>query len=221
MKFIKELVEEVNIIVEENSEVPNGKKSYFIDGIYIQADKANRNGRVYPMDIIGKEVNRYKESFIDTKRALGELGHPETGSINLDRASHLITKLEQNGNDFVGRAKILDTPHGKIAKNFIDEGVKLGVSTRGFGTLKEADSKGIQEVCPDFHLATVDIVADPSAPDAFVNGIMEGRDYYLTESGLIVERKVEKLKKEVKKLTKVQIDEGKLLTLFEDFMKNL
>src|SRR5665213_1157785 len=166
MKLITEVTEEVKLIVEE-SKVPNGAKSYFIDGIYIQSDTPNRNGRTYPKSIMESEVQRYKRDFIDTKRALGELGHPETGSINLDRSSHLITKLEQNGNDFIGRSKILDTPCGKIAKNLIDDGVRLGVSTRGFGTLKDARN-GIQEVCPDFHLATVDIVADPSAPQAFV-----------------------------------------------------
>jgi len=218
MRFIPELLEEVNIIVE--AATPNGQKSYFIDGIYVQADTPNRNNRTYPLPIIQKEVARYKEQFIDQKRSLGELGHPESGSINLDRASHLITKLEQNGNDFIGRAKLLDTPMGKIAKNFIDEGVKLGVSTRGFGTLKAANGKGIQEVADDFHLATVDIVADPSAPHAFVEGIMEGKEFYLKE-GILCELKRDKIIKEVKKLTKVQLDEGALLKIFEGFLKGL
>lgn len=219
MKLITEVTEEVQLIIED-SKVPNGAKNYYIDGIYIQSDTANRNGRTYPKSIMEKEVNRYKKDFIDTKRALGELGHPDSGSINLDRSSHLITKLEQNGNDFIGRSKILDTPCGKIAKNLIDEGVKLGVSTRGFGTLKDSKTNGIQEVGSDFHLATVDIVADPSAPQAFVNGIMEGKEFYLVE-GIICEMKREQIVREVKGLTKTQLNEGALLKLFEKFMRDL
>ena len=219
MKFIRELLEEVEIIVEDAA-TPGAGKSYFIDGIYVQANTPNRNNRCYPLPIIEKEVNRYTENFINQKRSLGELGHPESGSINLDRASHLITKLEKNGNDFIGRSKLLDTPMGKIAKNFIDEGVKLGVSTRGFGSLKAANRAGIQEVADDFHLATVDIVADPSAPHAFVEGIMEGKEFYLKE-GVLCERRMEDIRKEVKGLTKKQLDEGALLKIFERFLKDV
>ena len=218
MKFITELTESVNMIIEDSS-VPNGAKSYYIDGIYVQANTPNRNSRMYPLNIIQKEVARYKENFIDTKRSLGELGHPESGSINLHLASHLITKLEQSGNDFIGRAKLLDTPMGKIAKNFVDEGVKLGVSTRGFGSLKSPVG-GIQEVADDFHLATVDIVADPSAPQAFVNGIMEGKEFYLKE-GILCEMKRDRIVKEVKALTRTQLDEGALIKIFERFLKSI
>lgn len=216
MKFIPELLEDVQIIVEDAT-IPGAAKSYFIDGIYVQADTPNRNRRTYPLPIIQKEVMRYKEQFIDQKRSLGELGHPESGSINLDRASHLITKLEQVGNDFVGRSKLLDTPMGKIAKNFIDEGVKLGVSTRGFGTLK-AERNGISEVADDFHLATVDIVADPSAPNAFVSGIMENKEFYLTEGGVLVERVQSRIESAVRKR---ELDESMMIKIFEEFIDGL
>lgn len=223
MRFIPELLEDVQIIVENSSTMDNPSmppvKSYFIDGVYVQANTPNRNGRMYPLPIVEKEIQRYKEHFIDTKRALGELGHPESGSINLDRASHLITKLERNGNDFIGRSKLLDTPMGKIAKNFVDEGVKLGVSTRGFGSLKP-EKNGIQEVGDDFHLSTVDIVADPSAPSAFVEGIMEGKEFYLKE-GVLCERQMEKIQKEIRGLSKSQLDEGALIKIFEKFLKNI
>lgn len=218
MKFIPELLEDVQIIVENSSNI-DMPKSYYIDGVYVQANTPNRNGRMYPLPIVQKEIQRYREQFIDTKRALGELGHPESGSINLDRASHLITKLEQNGNDFIGRAKLLDTPLGKIAKNFVDEGVRLGVSTRGFGSLKAAKN-GIQEVADDFHLSTVDIVADPSAPSAFVEGIMEGKEFYLKE-GVLCERQMDQIRKEVKGLSRRELDEGALIKIFDKFMRNI
>lgn len=217
MRFIPEVFEDINVIVED---AQNGPKQYFIEGVYIQADTPNRNGRIYPLHIIEKEVKRYKEQFIDTKRALGELGHPESGQINLDRASHLIVELRQEGNNFIGRAKILDTPMGKIAKNLIDEGVQLGVSTRGFGSLiKRKD--GIQEVGEDFYLATVDAVFDPSGPNCFVNGIMENKEFYLSE-GILMERDIKNLKKKVNDLSfNKKLDESAILKVFEEFMQGL
>ena len=170
MILIKELNEDLKYIVEENSET--GKKSLFIEGIFLQSNLQNRNGREYPRDIMSKEVNRYIKEHIDTKRAYGELGHPEGPNINLDRVSHMITSLKEDGDNWIGRAKLLDTPLGKIAKELIGEGAGLGVSSRGLGTLKETN--GVNVVQDDFMLATAaDIVADPSAPDAYVSGIME------------------------------------------------
>jgi hypothetical protein len=218
MKLITELNENVDVIIESAGK--GAPKSYYIEGIYIQADTPNRNKRSYPSAIMEREVARYTEQFITTKRALGELGHPETGSVNLHLASHLITSLRREGNNYIGRAKILNTPMGLIAQNFIDEGVKLGVSTRGFGSLGESNNRGIAEVGEDFYLATVDIVADPSAPDAFVNGIMEGKEFYLRE-GVITEMRMDQMQKQIKGLTKAQIDEGHLLKMFEKFMRDL
>lgn len=216
MKLIRELTEEVKLEILEG--VEGGPKRYFLEGIFIQADKKNRNGRLYPQNIVDKEVKRYGDQMITTKRALGELGHPDTGTINLDRASHIITTLAPHGSDYLGKAKILDTPMGKIAKNFIDEGVKLGVSTRGFGTLSEMN--GYKQVGEDFHLSTVDIVADPSAPDAFVSGIMEGKEFYLRE-GVITEMARDQIVKEVKGLSGNQISEGALLKIFDKFLQGI
>ena len=172
MKLIKELNEDLQFIVEESSD--SGKKSLFIEGVFLQADLKNRNGRMYPKEIMAKEVNRYVKEQVNTKRAYGELGHPEGPNINLDRVSHMIVSLREDGNNWIGRAKILDTPMGNIASSLIKEGAGLGVSSRGLGTLKEVN--GINEVQDDFMLATAaDIVADPSAPGAFVNGIMENK----------------------------------------------
>lgn len=165
--------EDCEVLVEANE---NGTKSHYVNGIFMQGDIKNRNGRVYPSDVLEKEMNRYNEQFVKTKRALGELGHPDGPQINGDRVSHLITEMSRNGSNFVGKAKILGTPMGNIVKTFIDEGVKIGVSTRGLGSVKQKD--GIMEVQNDFHLATVDIVTDPSGPDCFVNGIMENTEYY-------------------------------------------
>lgn len=165
--------EDCEVLVEANE---NGTKSHYVNGIFMQGDIKNRNGRVYPSDVLEKEMNRYNEQFVKTKRALGELGHPDGPQINGDRVSHLITEMSRNGSNFVGKAKILGTPMGNIVKTFIDEGVKIGVSTRGLGSVKQKD--GIMEVQNDFHLATVDIVTDPSGPDCFVNGIMENTQYY-------------------------------------------
>lgn len=165
--------EDCEVLVEANE---NGTKSHYVNGIFMQGDIKNRNGRVYPSDMLEKEMNRYNEQFVKTKRALGELGHPDGPQINGDRVSHLITEMSRDGSNFIGKAKILGTPMGNIVKTFIDEGVKIGVSTRGLGSVKQKD--GIMEVQNDFHLATVDIVTDPSGPDCFVNGIMENTEYY-------------------------------------------
>ena len=195
MKLITEEIESVEFIVEER----NGKKSMFIEGIFLQGDIANRNRRMYPMDTLRKEVARYDENFVQKGRALGELGHPEGPTVNLDRVSHKIVSLKESGSNFVGKAKLLDTPMGNIAKSLIGEGVKLGVSSRGMGSLR-ATKEGINVVESDFMLATAaDIVADPSAPDAFVDGIMEGKDWVM-EGGIIREKLVEKTYKEINTL---------------------
>ena len=165
--------EDCEVLVEANE---NGAKSHFINGIFMQGDIKNRNGRVYPSAVLEKEMKRYNEQFVKTRRALGELGHPEGPQINGDRVSHLITEMKRDGSNFIGKAKILSTPMGNIVKTFIDEGVKIGVSTRGLGSVQQKN--GIMEVQNDFHLATVDIVTDPSGPDCFVNGIMENTEYY-------------------------------------------
>ena len=204
------------VIVESNE---NGKKDYFIEGIFMQSEIKNRNGRIYPKEVIQKEVKRYNKEFVEQDRAFGELGHPEGPTINLDKVSHMITKLEEDGNNFVGRAKILSTPNGQIVKNLIDDGAKLGVSSRGLGSL---ESKGnAQYVKDDFQLATAgDIVADPSAPDAFVNGIMEGKEW-VWDGGILRERYAEKTYKRINTLVdQKQLDEQKL-GLFQDFLANL
>ena len=181
MKLIREEIESVDFIVEER----NGKKSMYIEGIFLQGDIQNRNGRMYPIDTLRKEVQRYNESNIVTGRALGELGHPDGPTVNLDRVSHKIVSLKENGSNFIGKAKILNTPMGNIAKSLIDEGVKLGVSSRGVGSLRPT-KEGYNVVSDDFMLSTAaDIVADPSAPDAFVEGIMEGKEWVWTHGALL------------------------------------
>ena len=202
MKLIKEISQELEYLTEEST----GKKSVFIEGIFMQSDKQNKNGRLYPKSVMEKEVNRYQE-LINEKRALGELGHPPNPTVNLNQVSHLITSLKMEGTDVVGRAKILDTPMGKIAQNFIEEGVRLGVSSRGLGSLKEKN--GVNEVQDDFHLATVDIVADPSAPDAFVQGIMESADW-ICENGIWKSVEIEKAQNTIRKASKSSLQEEKL-----------
>jgi len=214
MKLIKELNEFESQTIIESAE--DGKKSYFIEGIFMQAEKQNKNGRIYKKGILESELNRYGK-LIEEKRALGELGHPDSPAINLHNVSHLITALKFEGNDIVGRAKIMDTPYGKIAKNFIDEGVKLGVSSRGMGSLKSEN--GINVVQPDFHLATVDIVADPSAHDAFVRGIMEDKEWMLV-NGVWTEEHQEIAKVQIKKASRREIEEVSL-RIFETFIKRL
>ena len=216
MKLIREEIESVDFIVEER----NGKKSMYIEGIFLQGDIQNRNGRMYPVDILEKEVNRYCKTFVSQGRALGELGHPEGPTVNLDRVSHKITSLVREGNNFRGKAQLLSTPMGKIASSLIDEGVKLGVSSRGVGSLRES-SNGCKMVGEDFQLATAaDIVADPSAPDAFVNGIMEGKEW-VWEGGNLREQLAEKTQKTINTLVDQNRLEEKKLSLFQDFLNNL
>ena len=203
------------VIVEENE---NGKKDYFIEGIFMQSEIKNRNGRIYPKEVIQNEVKRYNKEFVAKDRAFGELGHPEGPTINLDKVSHLITKLEEDGNNFVGRAKILSTPNGQIVKNLIDDGAKLGVSSRGLGSL---ESKGnAQYVKDDFQLATAgDIVADPSAPEAFVEGIMEGVEW-IYENGRLKAYDVDQMQKELKSARLNKLQETKL-NLWKRFVESL
>jgi hypothetical protein len=190
MKLISELTESVEYLVESS----NGKKSYYIEGVFMQADTPNRNGRIYPRGIMENALGKYQSDYISNKRSMGELGHPQGPQINLDRVSHVIENLSFKSNtDVVGRAKILDTPMGKIAQNLIDEGIKLGVSSRGLGSLKQLNN-GVKEVQEDFFLSTVDIVADPSAPSAYVNGIMENVEYEMLEDGRIIQALVDKRK---------------------------
>lgn len=223
MQLITEINDEDCQVITEASD--DGKKNYFIEGIFMQGDLKNRNGRVYPSEILEKEMSRYSENFIKTKRALGELGHPNGPQINGDRVSHLITEMRRDGSNFYGKAKILSTPMGEIVKTFIDEGVKVGVSTRGLGSVKPSKT-GIMEVQDDFHLATVDVVTDPSGPDCFVNGIMENTEYYydITSGNWRIAEKLESVVKEMKKeytQTTKKIDELKALRIFEEFMSSL
>lgn len=218
MKLIKELVEEVSFIAEDT----NGKKNYYIEGIFLQSNLKNRNGRMYPKHVMEKEVSRYMKEYVDTKRAFGELGHPEGPSINLDRVSHIITSLKEDGDNYIGRAKITtSTPMGKIAAALLDEGAKLGVSSRGLGTLKQTQ-EGINEVQDDFYLATAaDIVADPSAPDAFVQGIMEGKEFwYDVTKGTWAAVETEKLYEDMRRMQAKQIEEVKF-KLFEDYLNRI
>ena len=216
MKLIREEVESVEFLVENK----NGKKSMYIEGVFLQGNIKNRNGRMYPMETLRREVGRYNENHVTPGRALGELGHPEGPTVNLDRVSHKIVSLKESGSNFIGKAKILNTPMGKIASSLIDEGVNLGVSSRGIGSLKPT-REGINVVGDDFMLATAaDIVADPSAPDAFVEGIMEGKDW-VWDGGILRERFAEKTYKTINTLVdQKQLDENKL-NLFNDFLSNL
>ena len=216
MKLISEEAIDVNFVTEEDE---NKKKSYFIEGIFMQSEMKNRNGRVYPKAILQKEVKRYTDKFINTKRAFGELGHPDGPTVNLERVSHMITELVEDGANFVGRAKIMDTPYGKIVKNLIDEGAKLGVSSRGMGSLKPVQD-GLQEVQSDFYLATAaDIVADPSAPDAFVSGIMEGKEW-VWDYGLLKEKEIVEYQKRVDRATEISRNKVRI-EAFENFITKL
>lgn len=216
MRLIKEVTEEIKYISELNEET--GKKSHFIEGVFLQADIANRNGRRYPMETMRKEVDRYVKESIDKKRAYGELGHPEGPTVNLDRVSHMIVGLKEDGANFVGRAKILDTPMGRIVKELIDEGASLGVSSRGMGSLKEVD--GVNEVQEDFMLATAaDIVADPSAPDAYVSGIMEGKEWTFV-NGIWQEKEIQESQNIIKKASAKELEAAKI-QVFENFLNKL
>ncbi len=214
MKLISEEITSAEMLVEET----NGKKDYKIKGVFLQSNIKNRNGRIYPKEILAKEVTRYNKEFINKKRAFGELGHPDGPTVNLERVSHMITKLYPDGDNFIGEAKVMNTPYGKIVKGLIDEGAQLGVSSRGMGSLINRGGKNY--VKDDFYLATAaDIVADPSAPDAFVEGIMEGKEW-VWENGALIEKDIEAWRMEVYKAKKRELDEKKL-KVFESMLKKL
>ena len=216
MRLISEEVTNVEFLTEATK---GGGKNYFIEGIFMQANTKNRNGRIYPQDILQKEAKRYNTEFIEKKRAFGELGHPDGPTVNLERVSHMIEELVEVDQNFMGRAKILDTPYGKIVKNLIDEGARLGVSSRGMGSFKPTKG-GIQEVQGDFYLATAaDIVADPSAPDAFVAGIMEGKEW-IWDNGLLKERQIQEYKDQIEKSSRKDREQT-LVSSFEDFISKL
>jgi hypothetical protein len=216
MKLISEEVLDVRYLIEEDKKT--GQKNFFIEGVFMQAEKQNRNGRVYPKEVLAKEAERYNANYVQKNRAFGELGHPDSPTINLDRVSHMITQLYPDGNNYIGKAKILDTPNGKIVKSLLEGGATLGVSTRGIGSLKPHN--GYQLVQPDFHLATAaDIVADPSAPDAFVRGIMEGKEWILDGTGW-KEIDYDYAKKQLQEAKQADI-EAVALKLFSNFMSKL
>ena len=214
MKLISEHVDNIEYMVEADD---SGKKNYRIRGVFMQSEIKNRNGRMYPEQVLAKEVKRYNKEYVNQKRAFGELGHPDGPTVNLERVSHMITKLKQDGQNFIGEAKVMDTPYGKIVKNLIDEGAKLGVSSRGMGSL--VPSRGAQVVKDDFYLATAaDIVADPSAPNAFVEGIMEGKEW-IWDNGAVKEMDIDAYKRELDRKYKfAQAREEKAVEIFEDFM---
>ena len=217
MKLIREEIEEVKVFIAEGK---NGKKSLYIEGVFLQGDIKNRNGRMYPMETLRREVGRYNEKFVNSGRALGELGHPDGPTVNLDRVSHKIVSLRERGSNYIGKAKILSTPMGKIAESLLSEGVKLGVSSRGIGSLC-LNKEGVNVVSDDFMLATAaDIVADPSAPDAFVEGIMEGKEW-VWEGGILREKHLSYMKKQIDTLVDQKMLEEKKIQLFNDFLANL
>ena len=212
MKLITETIEDIEVLTEATS---NGGKAYKIRGVFMQADIKNRNGRVYPVQTLAKEVARYNEQFINKKRAFGELGHPDGPTVNLERVSHMITSLKQEGKNFIGEAKVMDTPYGKIVKNLIDEGAQLGVSSRGMGSIQQSQGRNV--VGKDFYLATAaDIVADPSAPDAFVEGIMENKEW-VWDNGILKSIEVEQYKEEIERTKRNKLAEVKA-NIFKDFI---
>jgi hypothetical protein len=217
MKLITEINEEINYLTEAKED---GKKQYFIEGVFMQGDIQNRNGRMYPAQVLENEIKRYNEQYIKKNRAYGELGHPSGPNINLERVSHMITKLDRDGSNFVGRAKIMtETPYGAIVKSLMDEGAQLGVSSRGMGSLKQ-NKQGIAEVQNDFYLATAaDIVADPSAPDAFVRGIMEDKEW-VWDNGVIREAQIADYKQTIQKASSENLEE-QMLRVFKDFINKL
>jgi hypothetical protein len=214
MKLITELTEDIKYIKEN---VGNGDKNYYIEGIFMQSDTKNRNGRIYPKNTLLKECKRYINEYVQKGRALGELNHPTGPTVNLDRVSHIVKELYEDGSNIYGKAKVLDTPMGKIVKNLIDEGAQLGVSTRGMGSLKARN--GFQEVQEDFMLAAIDIVADPSAPNAFVNGIMEGKEWVFS-NGLWSERDLMNAKNFIKKTPSKKLEKN-IIKIFEQHFRNL
>ena len=214
MKLISEAIENAEYLVEEK----NGKKEYKIRGVFLQSEIKNRNGRVYPTEILVREVNRYTKEFINKNRAFGELGHPDGPTVNLERVCHMVKSLKQDGKDFIGEAKIMDTPYGKIVKGLIDEGAQLGVSSRGMGSLIQRN--GVNYVKDDFYLATAaDIVADPSAPDAFVEGIMENKSW-CWDNGVLKEKDIESWKNQVRSAKQRSLEEAKL-KVFQSFLTKL
>ena len=214
MKLITEQIEDVKLVTEGTGD----DKKLYIEGVFLQSELKNRNGRMYPFSVLEKEVNRYNEEYVKNKRALGELGHPDGPTVNLDRVSHRITSLKAEGNNFIGKAQILDTPMGKIAKSLLGEGVQLGVSSRGMGSIDKREDVNI--VMDDFMLATAaDIVADPSAPDAFVNGIMEGKEW-VWNNGILKETKVAKYQSYMNESTRADLEE-RTLKVFADFLSGL
>ena len=213
MKLITETIEEVAYLTEN----ANGEKQHFIEGVFMQAETKNKNGRVYPKPILVKEAMRYVTEYVNKNRALGELNHPTGPSVNLDRVSHKVTWLYENNNDFYGKAKILDTPCGQIVKNLMNEGVKLGVSTRGMGSLEKRG--GVNVVKEDFMLAAIDIVADPSAPNAFVNGIMEGREW-VWDNGILKEQQIAEYHNSLKKTPSRKL-QAESMKLFADFLRKI
>ena len=215
MKLITETIENIEVLKEEKA---NGKKDYKIRGVFMQADIKNRNGRIYPVETLAKEVKRYTNEFINKKRAFGELGHPDGPTVNLERVSHMITSLKPEGKNFIGEAKVMDTPYGKIVKNLIDEGAQLGVSSRGMGSIQQMSGRNV--VGKDFYLATAaDIVADPSAPDAFVEGIMEGKEW-VWDNGILKSMEVEQYKEEIEKTKRAELAEKKA-DIFKDFLSKM
>ena len=215
MKLITETIEDIEVLTEANTK---GGKDYKIRGVFMQADIKNRNGRVYPVATLSKEVARYTTEYINKRRAFGELGHPDGPTVNLERVSHMITSLKPEGKNFVGEAKIMDTPYGKIVKNLIDEGAQLGVSSRGMGSIQSSSQGNV--VGKDFYLATAaDIVADPSAPDAFVEGIMEGKEW-VWDNGVLKSRSIEEYKSEIERARRTELAEVKS-KVFKDFVSKL
>lgn len=216
MKLITEVIEEVQVVTEAKE---NGDKSYFIEGIFMQGNQKNRNGRIYPVDVLEREVDRYNKEYIQKNRAYGELGHPQGPTINLDRVSHMIKELYRDGDNFKGKAKIMDTPMGNIVKNLMNENATLGVSSRGMGSLKAKN--GANEVQKDFYLATAgDIVADPSAPNAFVEGIMEGKEW-VWDNGIIKEVDIVNYRDEINESIRKRQKEEATMQVFEDFLQKL
>ena len=215
MKLITETIEDIEVLTEANTK---GGKDYKIRGVFMQADIKNRNGRVYPVATLSKEVARYTTEYINKRRAFGELGHPDGPTVNLERVSHMITSLKPEGKNFIGEAKIMDTPYGKIVKNLIDEGAQLGVSSRGMGSIQSSSQGNV--VGKDFYLATAaDIVADPSAPDAFVEGIMEGKEW-VWDNGVIQSKSIEEYKSEIERTRRTELAEVKS-KVFKDFVSKL
>ena len=215
MKLITETIEDIEVLTEANTK---GGKDYKIKGVFMQADIKNRNGRVYPVATLAKEVSRYTTEYINKRRAFGELGHPDGPTVNLERVSHMITSLKPEGKNFIGEAKVMDTPYGKIVKNLIDEGAQLGVSSRGMGSIQSSSQGNV--VGKDFYLATAaDIVADPSAPDAFVEGIMEGKEW-VWDNGVLKSKTVEEYKSEIERARRTELAEIKS-KVFKDFVSKL